>query len=494
MLGPRGQGGKSPQPVACRYDGIVVGHGLVIGIARLSDRFPAAALQDRHQEVPVDRQCGDSAQVFPDFFGHGRRQDAGICPGIGGQLLLIELLGHGQGLVGTDLEKAGAVILELGQVVEERRIFLLLFALDGFDDGRGPGPGCLFHKAGRQRIRCGRIYSRLPGRISLRSPYGGTCTCTRFKNIPVRHSGQIEDQPLRVRPVQETGVLVEAGGPVTDALLVPLPLGRKGSIVPLSGDFRLDPEKGGLDKGPDLPLPPDDHAQDTGHDTADRDDGVVRAQGPAHGTAVAQSQGPGEVDPHQVVLAGAQVGRGPEIVVGGGGLCLPDPAQDLLLGLGVDPDPELLFALHTSLGGDEAVDVLALPPGVGADIDGVHLRVRQDPLDDGKLFFDAVDHLILIFFRDEGNGRHGPLLERGVIGVRIGHGDQVADTPGDDRILSLHISVGVSKVFSQSRGKGTRHARFFSNIYCLRRAALLSLWIFSCAEQAPVPGITSLHS
>ena len=235
----------------------------------------------------------------------------------------------------------------------------------------------------------------------------------------------------------------------------------------------LDAEKRRLDEGADLALPPDHHAQDTGHDTADGDGRVLCPQGPAHGVAVAEREGPGEIDAHQIILLGPQIGGGSQIIIVGGGLCLPDPAQDLLFRLGIDPYPELLFAADARLGGDKTVDILALPSGVRADIDGVHLGVSQDPLDDPELFLHAVDDLVAVLRRDKGNGRHGPLFEGGIIGVRIGHGDQVADAPGDDRVLRLHESVRIAEVFAEGSGKGARHAGLFRDIHCFRGAHLL---------------------
>ena len=229
------------------------------------------------------------------------------------------------------------------------------------------------------------------------------------------------------------------------------------------GDLRLDPEKGGLDKRPDLPLPSDDHSQDAGHDPADCDDSVVCSQGAAHCVTVAQSESPGKVDAHQIILLGPQIGGGAQVIVGGGGFCLADPAQDLFLGLRVDPDPELLFALYTCLGCDEPVDILSFTSRVGTDVDGIHLRIGQDPLYDAKLFFDTIDHLIPVAVRDERDRIHGPSLEGRIIGIRIGHGDQVTDTPCHDGVIRLHISVRTPEVFAQRCSKSARNAGLFSD-------------------------------
>jgi len=303
------------------------------------------------------------------------------------------------------------------------------------------------------------------------------CLDRAFKDPGAGLSGQVQDHPVRIFSFQKTRVLVETGGSVTDALFIGLPLGGKSrsfSIGTRLGDLCLDAEKGGLDKGPDLPLPLYDHPQHTGHDPSDRDGRVVCPQGPAHGVAVAQRQRPGEIDAHQIVLLGTQIGRRTQVVIGGGGLRLPDAAQDLLLGLGVDPDTELFFPLHSCLGGDEAVDILPLPPGVCADIDRSHIRIRQDPLYDPELLFHPVDHLVTVLFRNKGDRVQGPPFEGGIVGIRIGHGDQVSHAPGDDGILRLHETVGTAEVLSQRRGEGTRHTGLFRDIHRFRSTHPLS--------------------
>ena len=116
------------------------------------------------------------------------------------------------------------------------------------------------------------------------------------------------------------------------------------------------------------------------------------------GVAVFEGQKPGEIDPHQVVFLGPQIGGGGQIVVRAPVLGVFDPPQDLLLGLGVDPHPFSLFALDPGHLVHQAVDVLSLPPGVGADVDGVHILTVQQRTDDLELFADAVNDLIFKFF------------------------------------------------------------------------------------------------
>ena len=289
-------------------------------------------------------------------------------------------------------------------------------------------------------------------------------------------SCQIEDQALRVLSFQEARILVKSGSPVKDALFVNLPLRSEGTFTTLLGDHCLDPEKRSLDKGADFPLSADDHAKYAGHDPADGDDSVVCPQCPAHCVAVAQGEGPGKIDAHEVVFLSAQIGCGSQIVIGRGGLCLPDSAQDLFLCLRIDPDSEFFFALYAGLRGYQTVDILALTPGVRADVDGLHLRVGQDAPDDPELFFYSVDDLVFVFLRNKGDRGHGPPLQGGVIGIGIGHGHQVTDAPGDYGILRFHISVRTAEVFAQSGREGARHTGLFRYKNCFRNTGLLSVY------------------
>ena len=59
---------------------------------------------------------------------HRRGEHSGIRSGISRHLLLIKLLSDPQRLIGADLEKFGTVVLQLCQIIQERRIpGLLLF-------------------------------------------------------------------------------------------------------------------------------------------------------------------------------------------------------------------------------------------------------------------------------------------------------------------------------------------------------------------------------
>ena len=405
----------------------MVGNGFVIGIAGGADLLIASAFQDPAQIGQVHGQAGQALQIFPDLFGHRGGQDSGVRPGIGRQFLFIQLLGGLQSLVGTDLEEAGTVILQLGQVVKQGRPPGLLLMGNGFHH-RDP----LLRRA-------------LP---------------------------QIRDQGFGVLLPEETAVLVKTGRIKINTPFHGFPFRLEAFRFPGSLRRRLsvhgtegadDPVEGGLDEVADLPLPPDHHAQDTGHDPAHGDHAAVLSQEIPDAVPVFEGQGPGKVDTHQVVLLGPQIGGGAQVVIFGFGLCLPDAAQDLLPGLGIDPDPFLVPAGDPGLLGDQAVDIFPFPSGVGTDINGLHLRIGQDLFDDRELLFDAVDDLVLILVRDKGNGRKGPPFIFLIVGVGITHGHQMPDAPGHDGIRSLHIAVPGPELNSQGVGELPGDAGLFCN-------------------------------
>ena len=89
---------------------------------------------------------------------------------------------------------------------------------------------------------------------------------------------------------------------------------------------------------------------------------MVCSQGTTHCITVAEGQRTGKVYTHQVILLRAQIGGSAQVVIGRRGLCLPDPAKDLRLRLGINPYAELLFALDACLGRDQPIDIFPFPP------------------------------------------------------------------------------------------------------------------------------------
>ena len=179
VLIPFGEGRQCLQAFAGRYDGVVVSDRLVIRISRLSDLFPGPALQDRDQQAAVDRDRRNTLQIFADLLCHSRTQDAGVRPRIGSELFFIELLGRGERLVRADLKKAGAVVLQFSQIIQERRILFFLLSLDLFNNSGNLEAFCFSQEGGIDRS------------VFLRDG------CREFlKDFPVCPSCQIEDQPL----------------------------------------------------------------------------------------------------------------------------------------------------------------------------------------------------------------------------------------------------------------------------------------------------------
>ena len=222
-----------------------------------------------------------------------------------------------------------------------------------------------------------------------------------------------------------------------------------------------DPVERRLYKVPDLPFPANDHTEDAGHDTADRDDRIARTHYPADPVAVFERQGAGKVDAHQVVFLGTEIGRSAEGVVFRIVLRLADPAQDLFPCLGVDPHPELFFAADAGFLRHESVDVFPLTSRVRADIDRINILVRQDLLYDPELFLNAVYDFVFVRFGKERERCKRPFLIFRVIGVRITHCDQVPDAPGHNGIFRFHIAVFRGEPQIQGVCELPGDARFF---------------------------------
>ena len=128
----------------------------------------------------------------------------------------------------------------------------------------------------------------------------------------------------------------------------------------------------------------------------------------------------------------------------------PDPAEDLLLGLGIDPDPFLFLA-----GGyfrhhrDQTVDIFPFPSRVGTDVNGRHVAAKQLSFDDPVLFLHGADHFVLKRFRQERDRVERPFFQSRIIGVGIAHGDQMPDAPRHHVGFRFHIAVKALHRFMQ---------------------------------------------
>ena len=468
------QGTQRPQPLTGGNDRVMVRDLAVVRVARLADLPPGIARQDLSSQRAHLRETAravrrtvrhtvrravlstavyrpgtfpgkphQSADIAVDLLRHRTGKHAGVGSRIGHQLLFIKLLNDLQGLVRTDVEAFRAVVLDLRQVVKQRRVpdFLLLLGL--------------------QDLRLGRPDLR-----------------------------QRPDQRLRVLALLEPVFLVELRGTEKIRALDRLPLGFKRNAV--FGKAADDPVKGCLHEIPDLPLAPHHHAQNAGHDAADAEDGAVLLQEGGDGLPVAERQGAGKVDSHEVVFLGAEISRRAQTVVRAPVLRLPDPAEDLLLGLGVDPDPFSCLAPDARHLVHQAVDVFALPPGVRADVDRVDIVPVQEPAHDFELGLHVPDHLVKEAVRQERTCLQRPALVFQIIFFRITHGDQMAHTPGDDRVVTLEISVLTSAVHLQHPRKFLRDAGLLGDkqlLQCISSPALSAVLCFFFINLCPVSGV-----
>ena len=141
---------------------------------------------------------------------------------------------------------------------------------------------------------------------------------------------------------------------------------------------------------------------------------------------------------------------------------LADPARDLLVSEGIDPDtPTVLFrdaGIGHHLG--ETVNVLTLPPGVSADIDGPDVLPGEQPADSLELFCHCGNDLIFELIRQEGQGVKAPFFILYVIFFRVAHRDEVPDTPCHDMGSGLDIAVAPRTADTQSAGEFKGNAGF----------------------------------
>ena len=259
-MGDLGHAPQRAQPLTGGDDGIMVRDLLVIDIPGLCQILITAEGKDILQIGRRRLIFGKPVQVAADLLCHCCGKDPGVRPGISHQLFLVEFLDDPERLIRTDLKAFGTVILKLRQVIEKRRIFLLLLLLNGLD----PAGERLF-------------------------------------------LGQIPDQFLRLLPFLEPVLLVQVkrleipGAPDRP----PLPL--KGVSRRIHGTEH--PVEGGLYEIPDLPFPAHHHSQHAGHDPAHGDHGIFCVKVTGDAVPVFERQEAGEIDPHQVILLCPKIRR-----------------------------------------------------------------------------------------------------------------------------------------------------------------------------------------
>ena len=241
------------------------------------------------------------------------------------------------------------------------------------------------------------------------------------------------------------------------------PLSLKGSV--LQTESGCHTVKRRFDEASDFPLPPDNHSQHTGHDPSDGDGLIFLTQIVRDSVGIPQGKGAGKVDSHQIILFCPEERSGSQIVIGGYILCLADPTENFLLRLGVNPHSLLASgSRNLSHHRHQAVDILSLPPGVRADIDGIHILPVQKPLHNVKLFFDTSDYLIFKFPRQKRQCIEGPPPVFLVIFFRIAHGYQVPHAPGNHTAVGFQIAVHPPEIFMQRLPEFLRHGGLFCNV------------------------------
>ena len=225
----------------------------------------ASELKDVLKIRPGHGVFRQAVQVPADLLCHRCGQDSGIRPRIGHKLLLIQFLDDPQRLIGADLEPAGTVILQLRQIVKERRILLLFLLFHRFDP------------AGK-RLLLRQIRDQRPGVLLFLKPVFFIQLRRQEKVAGFFHlcvTGACRRPPLSFKRMSERI------------------------------DRTYNPVKGRLHEFPDLPFPADYHAEHAGHDAPHGYDGVFRFQIRRDTVPVLQRQQTGEIDPHQVVFFGS---------------------------------------------------------------------------------------------------------------------------------------------------------------------------------------------
>ena len=208
------------------------------------------------------------------------------------------------------------------------------------------------------------------------------------------------------------------------------------------------------------------------HDTADCDGLPFSAEVIRDRIAILERQDAGEIDSHEVVFLRPEIGGVAQRIVRRERLCLPDPARDLLVGKGVDPDTPAVFFRDAGIGHHlgKTVNVLSLPPGVSADINDPDVLPGEQPADclelfchcgNGlELFCHCGNDLIPELIRQEGQGVKAPLLVLDVIFFRVAHRDEMPDAPRHDMGSGLDIAVAPRTADTQSAGEFKGNAGF----------------------------------
>ena len=240
--------------------------------------------------------------------------------------------------------------------------------------------------------------------------------------------------PGLLHPGQHLALALELCGQLLRLLSVknggvPLPVPPiRGKAVQLRRDTPVFPG----DKAPDLLFPP-------------RDERQRRRLYPAGGelSAPLAGEGAGDVQANQPVRLAAGLRGAVEAVVFRGRLEILKAFSDGLIRLGGDPQAPGP-ALPARLLHDPAGDKLPLASSIGGDNELCHIAPLHEAGDRLVLPARLRDHHQLHGLGEHGQILHVPLFPLFFIYVRIGQGHKMAEGPGHDIPVPLHISVSAS--------------------------------------------------
>ena len=270
-----------------------------------------------------------------------------------------------------------------------------------------------------KRLFCGVGVFLICVTLQLREVVGGG----RRRLLPgLFHPGQQRALALELRGQLLRLLSVKDGG-------VPLP------VPPIRGkavQLRRDAPVFLGDKAPDLLFPP-------------RDERKRRRLYPAGGELrpPLAGEGAGDVQANQPVRLAAGLRGAVEAVVFRGRLEILKAFADGLIRLGGDPQAPG-FALPARLLHDPAGDELPLASGVGGDNELRHIAPFHEAGDRLVLSARLRDHHQLHGLGEHGEILHVPLFPFFLIYIRVGQGHEMAEGPGHDVPVPLHISVSAS--------------------------------------------------
>ena len=183
----------------------------------------------------------------------------------------------------------------------------------------------------------------------------------------------------------------------------------------------------------------------------------------SHRIAILQTQKSGEVHTHEPVFLRSKVGRSSQIIIFLDILRFADSPLHLIFCLRIDPDTEFLLVMHLGFLTYQTIDVFSFTSRVSADIDLVYIFTIQQPADDIKLFLGRRKNAILPFRRKKWQGIQTPLLILFAISIRFIQTNQMADAPGHDDGLTLHITIVILHCLFEKLSKSSRNTGLLSN-------------------------------